>query len=165
MPIATYYDSPEKLSALRHAAGQLVGTPFFANSEAPGRDGGIDCVHALNWIHRTCGAIGPVEIPRQRMDHGQHSEQSLLIAAFETWPELRTRFALVPDAAPADLLPGDCLCFRAGKVPHHGGVLVAGQDMLHVLKGDGAHLMHLGAVIRGRAILGYLAAVYRPLPL
>lgn len=163
--IPTYYDSPEKLRALRAAAAQLVGTPFFANSEAPGPAGGIDCVHALNWIHRTCGAIGPVEIPRQTMDHGAHSEQSLLIEAFETWPALRPRFARVPDCLPANLLPGDCLCFRAGKVPHHGGVLIHAQDLLHVLKRDGAHLIQLGAAIRGRRLLGYLAAVYRPLPL
>lgn len=163
--IPTYYDSPERLSALRRAAGQLIGTPFYANSEAPGRDGGIDCVHALNWIHRTCGAIGPLEIPPQTMDHGAHSDHSLLIEAFETWPGLCTRFARLPDCLPANLLPGDCLCFRAGKVPHHGGVLVNARDLLHVLKRDGAHLIQLGAVIRGRNLLGYLAAVYRPLPL
>jgi len=163
--IPTFYDTPAKVAALRAAAVALVGTPFFANSEAPGRDGGIDCVHALNWIHRTAGAIGSLEIPRQTMDHGQHSDRSLLIEAFETWPGLRSRFARLPDCLPASLLPGDCLCFLAGHVPHHGGVLLDAGDMLHVLKRDGAHLMPLGAVVRGRRILGYLAAAYRPLPL
>ena len=172
----SYYNSPEKLAALRIAAAQVVGTPFFANSEAPGKAGGIDCVHGLNWIYRITGAIGPIAIPRQRMDHGQHSKRSLLIEAFDTWPELTTRFACIwrapADTSSADLkpptsdfLPGDALCFLAGHVPHHGGLLLESGDLLHVLKRDGAHTIQLTAVIRGWRILGHLAAVYRPLPL
>ena len=66
----TYFDTPEKLSILRRMAAQLVGTPFFANSEAPGKDGGMDCVHALNWLYRSCGVIDLIQIPRQTMDAG-----------------------------------------------------------------------------------------------
>lgn len=170
----TYYASPEKLARLRAAAAAVQGTPFFANSEAPGADGGMDCVHLLNWVHRTCGAIGPVEIPRQRMDHGQHSDRSLLIEAFDTWPHLRERFAGVyrrEDAASeistaelSELLPGDTLCFLEGRVPHHGAVLLEHGEILHTLRSDGVHTMQLGAVVRGWRILGRLVAAYRPLP-
>lgn len=171
--IPSYYDNPAARARLSVAAQQLVGTPFFANSEAPGRDGGIDCVRALNWVYRTTGAIGPVEIPHQEMDHGAHSDHSILIEALETWPELRERFACVwccaaasPDpVVVADPRPGDCLCFRAGRVPHHGGLMLPGGDFLQVLKGPGVHTMQLRAAIRGWRVLGYLAAVYRPLPL
>lgn len=173
--IPTYYDSPEKLARLRVAAAAVMGTPFFANSEVPGRAGGIDCVHLLNWVHRACGAIDQVAIPRQRMDHGQHSGHSLLIEAFETWPELTARFSRVwrrtdePEEAPlaelrAALLPGDTLCLRAGRVPHHGGLMLEGGALLHTLRGEGVHTIPLGAVIRGWRILGRLEAVYRPLP-
>jgi cell wall-associated NlpC family hydrolase len=172
--IPTFFASPARLRQLRAAADALVGTPFAANSEAPGADGGIDCVRLLNWLYRTCGALGPLEIPRQHMDHGQHSGHSLLIAAFDTWPALTSRFTRVwracdPSAlqsfSPSVLLPGDALCFRAGLVPHHGGVLLEHGELIHVLRGPGAHVAQLDAVVRRRRLLGYLAAVYRPLPL
>ena len=172
----SYFDTPEKLSILRRMVASLIGTPFFANSEAPGKDGGMDCVHTLNWLYRSCGVLGLIQIPRQAMDAGAHTDRSLLIEAFETWPAVRSRFACVwkRDAAetqnpkpetPNFLLPGDALCFIAGKVPHHGGVLLEGGDFLHTLRADGVHTMRLDAVVRGLRILGQLAAVYRPLPL
>lgn len=176
MTTPSYFATPEKLALLQRQAAALIGTPFFANSEAPGRDGGIDCVHTLNWLYRTTGAIGPVAIPRQTVDHGQHSTRSLLIAAFETWPELRARFACVwtapaePAARPAPaalqalLRPGDALCFRAGYVAHHGGVLLPAGDVLHTLKREGVHTVRLDAVIHKRCVLDLLSAVYRPLP-
>lgn len=176
MPTPSYFSKPENLAALQHQAAALIGTPFFANSEAPGRDGGIDCVHTLNWLYRTTGAIGRVAIPPQTTDHGQHSQRSLLIEAFETWPELQARFACVwtapaetaarpaPAALRALLLPGDALCFRAGHVPHHGGVLLTPDDVLHTLKREGVHTVRLDAVILKRCVLDLLTAVYRPLP-
>ena len=167
----SYFNTPEKIALLQQQAAQLIGTPFFLNSEAPGRDGGIDCVHTLNWLYRTTGAIDAVAIPRQHPDHGQHSQRSLLIEAFETWPQLTTRFALVwerpaddENPAPDLFLPGDALCFTAGYVPHHGGVLLAHGDVLHTLKRPGVHTVRLDAVIHRRRVLDYLAAVYRPLP-
>jgi len=168
----SYYAAPDKLARLRAAAAELRGTPFFPNSEAPGRDGGIDCVRALHYLYRTSVAIAPIAISRQTMDHGQHSDRSLLIEAFESWPELLARFACVwrraPDAEPKlpelELLPGDALCFIAGKVPHHGGALLEHGDFLHALRRHGVHTMRLDAVFRGWSVLGRLAAVYRPLP-
>ena len=164
---ASFYTSPENAAALRAAVARVIGTPFFANSEAPGHDGGMDCVHVLNWVYRTSGAIGAVTIPRQTMDHGQHSERSLIQEAFETWPELKERFAPLEIAEnPADtaLLPGDALCFLAGKVPHHGGIYLEGGDVLHTLKREGVHKMKLTAVMRGESLVGRLVAAFRPLP-
>jgi cell wall-associated NlpC family hydrolase len=171
----SYYSTTENIDKLKAATKALVGTPFFGNSEAPGRDGGIDCVRSLNWLHRTCGAIGRIEIPRYPVDWGQHSERSLLIEAFETLPELKARFVKVwertteeeddtLDAVRADMLPGDTVCFTSGKVPHHGGVITADYQLLHTLRQPGVHAMKLTAVIRGVHILGKLAAVYRPIP-
>jgi hypothetical protein len=163
--IPTYFNSPEKDAALRAAVASVVGTPFFANSEAPGRDGGMDCVHVLDYVYRTCGVIGKIEIPRQSMDWGQNSEHSLLIEAFETWPELVAHFTKLESYSVSELLPGDALCFTCGKVPHHGGLMLWSKEILHTLKSDGAHTMRIDAVIRGQKILGKLAAVYRPQPL
>lgn len=174
--IPTYYDSPERIAALQVAAAALAGTPFFPNSEAPGPRGGIDCVHLLHWLYRESGAVDQVEIPRQTMDWGQHAERSLLIEAFDTWPHLRERFTCVWRRAPETfgdaafsppveaILPGDALCFLAGKVPHHGGAALPGGDVIHTLKSPGAHIMQLKAVVRGWRVLGFLAAIYRPLP-
>ena len=160
----TWFNTETRLASLRWLAGSLDRTPFFANSEAPGLNGGMDCVHLLNYIYRQCGVIPSLWIPRQTMDHGQHSERSLLIEAFETWPALVARFTRLPECSPADILPGDALCFTAGKVPHHGAVALEGGDIFHTLAPYGAHRMQLRAVIRGEKILGKLAAVYRPTP-
>lgn len=168
--IPSYFDSPAMLDRLRAAAAALLGTPFFANSEAPGPGGGIDCVHTLNFLYRFCGAIVHLAIPRQDMEHGQHSDRSLLIEAFDTWPELAPRFTCIwrssdsPLSHPFHLQAGDALCFLAGRVPHHGGVLLEHGDFLHTLQRDGCHTMRLDAVFRGWSVLGRLAAVYRPLP-
>ena len=168
----SYFDGPEKLALLRSAAAELKGTPFYPNSEAPGRTGGIDCVHTLNWLYRACGAVGYIDVPPQTMDYGQHATSSRLIEAFDTWPELRARFACIwraPAAAQTDLrailLPGDALCFLEGAVSHHGGVLLEHGDFLHCLSREGVHTMRLAAVYRGWRVLGRIAAVYRPLPL
>ena len=160
----TWFDRPAKIAALRALAESLVGTPFFPNSEAPGRDGGMDCVHLINYIDRTLGLFGQIEIPPQIMDHAQHSERSALIEAFETWPALKARFARVTDCSPENILPGDHLCFLFGKAPHHGGLMLDRGEFLQTLRPEGAHLMLLRAAVRGWKILGQLAAVYRPLP-
>lgn len=162
--IPTWFDTSPKFFALERAAERWMGTPFFANSEACGRDGGVDCVRLLHAIYSELGVMPRIEIPPQVMDAGQHSAHSLLLEAFETWPVLRERFARVPDCSAANILPGDALCFVAGRVPHHGGLMLGAGEVLHVLKPEGVHRMQLAAVIRGRRILGELAAVYRPLP-
>ncbi len=189
--IPTFFDSPYRLALLEREARSWQGTPFFANSEARGRDGGVDCVRLLHAIYRAAGVIPAIEIPPQVMDHGQHSRRGLLEEAFETWPYLCTRFVRLPDCSPASraaeprqadrvscspcspantkflleqILPGDALCFVAGFIPHHAGLALGGGMVAHVLKPEGVHFLQLAAVIRGRRILGELAAVYRPRP-
>lgn len=169
---ASYFDSEENLTLLRIAAERLKGTPFYPNSEAPGRDGGIDCVHTLHWLYRACRAVRYIVIPPQTMDHGHHGTRSLLIEAFDTWPELTARFTCIwrredpTELLPADIIrPGDTLCFLAGAVAHHGGVVLEHGEFLHCLQREGVHTMRLNAVFRGWRALGHLAAVYRPLPL
>lgn len=162
--LPTWFDSPERRQLLLQTASAWKGTPFFANSEAIGRDGGVDCAHLQLAIFAACGVIEHFKIPRQVMDHGQHSKTSLLIEAFEQWPQLRLRFRRLPDCSPANILPGDSLCFLAGHVPHHGAIMVTRTDVLHVLGPCGVHFMQLAAVIRGESILGRLEAVFRPLP-
>lgn len=162
----TFYDSPPHLAAFSAACARARGTPFRPNSEAPGPDGGFDCVHLLNWVHRTCGAIGRVEIPRQTMDHGHHSDRSLLLEAFDTWPGLRERFTRLPaaDCSPENFLPGDVLCFTQGRVPHHGALWIGCGCVLHALRPAGVYEHHLAALVRGQRLFGHLAAAYRPLP-
>lgn len=162
--IPTWFDTPERRSLLLAAAHAWEGTPFFANSEAPGAGGGVDCIHLLRGIFVALGVVEPLAIPHQTMDHGQHSDRSLLIEAFETWPQLTARFVRLPDCSPANLLAGDVLCFLNGRAAHHGGVYLGNDWFLHALKPDGVHRMQLGAKVRGWRIIGQLAAIYRPLP-
>ncbi len=162
----TWFNTPARIVALQTLASTICGTPFFANSEAPGRDGGMDCVRLLHFLDHTLGVLPRIAIPRQTMDHGQHSTRSLLIEAYETWPEVRARYVRLQgeECSPANLLAGDKLCFHAGKVPHHGACMVGFGTIIHTLAPAGAHMMQLGAAVRGERILGKLAAVFRPLP-
>lgn len=163
--IPTWFDSPERVARLCLVARELEGTPFCANSEAPGRTGGMDCVRLLHYINVRLGVLpAPLTIPPQAMDAGEHSERSALLEAFETWPGLRTRFARLPSHAPATLLPGDILCFQSGLAPHHGAVLLPGAEIFHTLRPIGAHRLRLNAAVRGWRIVGSLVAAFRPLP-
>lgn len=169
-PVSSFFNSVERRSLLLQVATAWEKTPFFPNSEAPGRDGGVDCVHLLHAVYHACGVIPRITIPAQAMDHGQHSDRSVLVEAFESWPDLRARFRCVVaharEAAGAcieEILPGDALLFRAGKVPHHAGVMLVGSEILHVMAPEGVRRARIGAVIRGHSIVGRLEAVYRPL--
>lgn len=160
----TWFNNAERCSLLLQAAKLWERTPFFPNSCAPGPDGGVDCVHLANAVFSLCACIPRQAIPPQFMDAGQHTDRSPLLEAFETWPDLVARFRRLPDCSPANILPGDALCFRAGRVPHHCGVMLPGADVLHVRAPEGVQRTPLRAVIRGRRILGLLEAVFRPLP-
>jgi cell wall-associated NlpC family hydrolase len=161
--IASFFDTPERKALLFQSAQTVIGTPFFANSEAPGELGGMDCVHLLNYVYRSCGVIGPLSWPDKAMDWAQHNEKSILIEAFDTWPELTSNFVLIPSVDIRDLLLGDALMFKMEKVSHHSGVYLGDGDILHTLKKRGAHTIRYDLVLRGKSVLGYLVAAYRPI--
>lgn len=158
----TWFNTTERMAALKAEAKRWERTPFFPNSEACGTDGGADCVRLLHGIYTALGVMPRILIPKQVMDEGQHSERSRLIEFFDQHPVLCGRFVkLRPSDEP---LPGDTLCFLAGKVPHHGGMMVTSRDFIHTLRPAGAHMLQLGAAVRGWRIIGKLAAIYRPIP-
>lgn len=164
-PIPTWFDTPERRSLLMQVARLWDGTPFFANSCAPGRDGGVDCVNLQNALYATCACIPWQRIERNAMDASQHDRtRSPLIEAFETWPDLKARFTRLPDCDPDELLPGDALCLRNGHVPYHGATMLIAGEIIHVLDPVGVHRMQLRAMVRGQSILGRLEAVFRPHP-
>ena len=171
-PSTSWFNTPEKIAALRAAAERWCGTPFFANSEACGRDGGVDCIHLLHGIYAGLGVIPPQEIPPHAMDWGDHADRSLLLEALETWPDLVARFGCVyrRSAAAAGVdpfftaAPGDLLVFNGGRVPHHGGLMLDRDEFVHALRPEGVHRLHLRAAVRGWKILGSLVAIYRPRP-
>src|SRR5690606_24961040 len=137
-----------------------IDTPFFANSRACGRDGGVDCVNLAAAIDERLGILHErLEWPRQLMDWGDHGDRSVLLEAFETWPVLRNRFARVVGAP----LPADHLIFRGGRVPHHLAIMLGKDHFLQALKPDGVSRWELLSIVLGRAVLGELVAIYRPL--
>jgi cell wall-associated NlpC family hydrolase len=163
--IPSFFDSHERRAHLLEVARLWDRTPFFPNSEAPGRNGGVDCVHLLHAVYFATGAIPFVAIPPQVMDHGQHSERSVLEEAFDTWPALVARFRRLPESFPEHVRPGDALLFRAGKIPHHSAIMLLGRELLHVMAPAGVHRVRLDVAIRGESIVGRLRAIYRPIPL
>jgi cell wall-associated NlpC family hydrolase len=163
--IATWFDTTERRSILMQVCRLWDNTPFFPNSCAPGPDGGVDCVNLLNAVYATCACIPIQKIPRHDMHASQHdAARSPLIAAFETWPDLASRFTRLSSCEASVLLPGDALCFRSGHVPYHSAVMLPYREVLHVLSPHGVRRTRVEAVIRGRSLLGRLEAVYRPHP-
>jgi cell wall-associated NlpC family hydrolase len=162
--LPTWFDTVERCQLLLSCARLWQDTPFFANSCSPGPQGGVDCVNLANAVYSTCAVIPRQKIPPQVMDAGQHSTYSALIAAFEQWPDLRARFRRLPDCSPENILPGDALLFRAGKVPHHCGIMLIAGEVLHAYAPGGVRRTQLQAVIRGRSLFGLLEAVFRPIP-
>lgn len=138
------------------AAGRLWNaTPFFAHSSAPGPDGGVDCVHLAAALLAAAGFRPPGKIPRFSMDWADHRETSPLLCWLRERPE---HFAeLAPDVAA--IMPGDCLCFRLGRVPHHLGVAMPRRQLMHALQPYGAAFSPLDDSAFSKA----LAAIFRPL--
>ncbi len=160
--VPTWFNTPERRTLLLQVAKLWEGTPFFPNAQACGRDGGVDCVRLANAVYTTCAVIPHQHIEPQVMTN--LSGRSVLIEAFETWPDLKARFVRLPECDAAAALPGDALCFREGAVPHHCGIMLNCGDVLHVHAPAGVRRTQLRAVVRGRRILGMLEAIYRPTP-
>jgi len=124
-----FYSTPERQRLLAEAAERWLGTPFHPHACLPRI--GVDCVHLLAAIYKETGALEGWEFPAYTMDGGDHRATSLVLE----WLGSHPRFEGVP--AGEALQPGDLLCFRLGRVPHHVGLLIPGNRFIHAMRNYG----------------------------
>lgn len=148
----SFFESEERIKALRFHAAELIDTPFAAHAMVPGV--GIDCVHVNAWCYLKTGLLGSFEPPAYQLDEGSHTEpqESKLIK----WLRGAIEFRELEFAEPRSMSDqafvcartvqaGDTLCFDTGKSEFHVGLLLDRQHFVHVL-----------AMQRGRVIVSDL---------
>jgi cell wall-associated NlpC family hydrolase len=156
-----YFETPERIAALDAEARTWIGTPFFAHSCAKGRDGGVDCVHLVQDILTTCGAMERQVLPSFPMDWADHRSESVVLGVFTNDSYFAEHFVALPFPA-TQAEPGDILCFRMGACVHHIGLMLLGGHFIHALKPEGATILPLDVALAGQKVLGKIVRLYRP---
>jgi cell wall-associated NlpC family hydrolase len=142
----------ERIEALEVEAASWVGTPFAANSSAKGL--GVSC-HTLAGALYAAVGWGDILIPDVAISHGRFGENSLADPFFNAMAE---RFTQLPHDS--EILPGDVLGFRIGRIVHHLGTALRNGRFIHALEGLGATVSTTeDATYRSR-----LTTIWRPAP-
>jgi cell wall-associated NlpC family hydrolase len=142
----------QRIDALEVEAATWVGTPFAANSSAKGL--GVSC-HTLAGALYAAVGWGEIHIPEVAISHARFGENSLADPFFESMAE---RFTQIPRNS--EILPGDVLGFRIGRIVHHLGVTLRNGRFLHALEGLGTTVSNIeDATYRSR-----LTTIWRPTP-
>ena len=142
----------ERIDALEAEAATWVGTPFAANSSAKGL--GVSC-HTLAGALYAAVGWGEIAIPEIPISHARFGQDSFADPFFEAIAE---RFTELPHDS--EILPGDVLGFRIGRIVHHLGVALRNGRFIHALEGIGATVSTTeDATYRSR-----LTTIWRPTP-
>jgi cell wall-associated NlpC family hydrolase len=146
-----WFNTAERIAALRAEAAIWIGTPFLCNSNTPGPRGGVSCQKLACAIYRKVG-FATFQAPEVAMAHARFSKVSLV----EGWMDGRREFIRV---AIVDVRPGDLLGFRLARIVHHVGILLDAGEFVHVLD-------HVGCIVSALSDPTYssrLAAAWRPI--
>jgi cell wall-associated NlpC family hydrolase len=142
----------ERIDALEAEAATWVGTPFAANSSAKGL--GVSC-HTLAGALYAAVGWGDILIPDVAISHARFGENSLADLFFDSMAE---RFTQLPHDS--EILPGDVLGFRIGRIVHHLGTALRNGRFIHALEGIGTTVSTTeDATYRSR-----LTTIWRPAP-
>ena len=147
----SFYDSPEKHARLAEVARGWLGTPFHPHACIV--HVGVDCVNLLAAIFKETGALDHWEFADYTMDGGDHRDTSQVL----NWLDRHPRFGCLP--AEESTQPGDLLCFRLGRVPHHVGLLIAGNRFIHAIRNYGV----IESQLDDPTFAKRFVAAYRPL--
>ena len=135
----SWFCTAERLMLLEFQAGKWIGTPFFPNSRSPGPRGGVSCQKLVEEIYRACGFVD-VRTPDVKMGHSQFSSRSLV----EEFMGGLGDFARLERAMPEELMAGDLIAMRIGRVSHHLGIVMPpegpggrARGFIHAMRGLG----------------------------
>jgi cell wall-associated NlpC family hydrolase len=125
-----WFNTPERVEALRKEALNWIGTPFFPNSNTPGPAGGVSCQKLASEIYRRCGCCA-VDVPEVPMAHAKFSKESLLIPFMDALP-------MVVRQDIKHLAAGDTIGFEIGNTVHHVAIMLDSRQFVHCMSGIGA---------------------------
>jgi len=151
-----YFDSPERIAALKAAALPWLGTPFVPNAAI--RGAGVSCQKLVGSILIETGALpAGFALPDEPMEWGQAHTDSLVEQFMAAHAD---RFALIDGPAFVVAQPGDVLGIRFGGCVHHCGLVLAEHGaFIHCIRGEGVIL----GEIRDAVFMRMVKRVWRPL--
>ncbi len=128
-PSPYWFADPAVVAVLRAEARLWLGTPFCLHASA--RGAGVDCVHLVHELAQATGwkhELRPPDYGAQDTLHGGASK----LHAYLDEAEHITRVGDYDDARPA-LQPGDLVTFNIGRNAHHIGMVLKGDEFVHVM--------------------------------
>lgn len=111
---ASWFNTPERIALLEFKAAKWLGTPWFPNSNTPGK--GVSCQKLVGAIYREVGFCD-VDVPEGKM-----SARALKESLVEKFMSERPEFVRI--GMHEDPMPGDLLGFKSYAVIHHLGIVV-----------------------------------------
>ena len=126
-----WFNTPERIDALRAEALVWLGTPFFPNSNTPGPRGGVSCQKLAGEIYRRVGCCA-VDVPEVAMAHARFSSDSLVVPFMDGLPMFRRQDT-------AALAAGDLVGFEIGNTVHHVAIMLSSRNFIHCIYGVGAN--------------------------
>lgn len=146
----TFFCLPERINQMVGEAYRWIGTPFCHHACSLGF--GVDCIHLVAAIYRTCGIKVNEDWPIYHMDGGSHLSTSMLHDVMQEKVDLK----LIPLTEPT--LPGDLLTFKTGRVAHHAGLKLLDSKFIQARSRMGVIETELGKLYGG-----LLVGIYRPM--
>jgi cell wall-associated NlpC family hydrolase len=124
-----YFANPIQIAELAAIARAWLGTPFHHHAKLRGV--GVACVHLLAEVLRESGVLGSYKFPSYSM--GEPVTDRSLVT---DWLSVRPEFVRLSEDE--DRRPGDILCIRWSKVPHHCGLVLSRKSFIHAIPRAGA---------------------------
>ena len=156
-----FFDSPERVAALRAELESWKGTRFWREAGANAKKGvGADCVSFVEKVLENLGAIQPINWPKYVVFGGGDAMASLMTQTLDSIPEL---VKVWPDAVADPIvitIPGD-IWFRTVEIKdetdfHHLAIYV-GDNTLVQMRERGVAT----ANVHDRFAIKKLQAIYR----
>jgi len=143
----TWFNSQDRIDALKAAALSWVGTPFVANSRVKGKRGGTCCHMMAEQIYIDAGYPLAFRVPGGSMKWSDISKASLIEKFFDEQTDifqtLEKNLPRFGKKGRALLLPGDVVGFRIGGCVHHIGIVLSGGRFIHCMRGLGTKIFNL----------------------
>jgi len=162
--IPSWFNTPARIAKLDTVAASWLGTRWAQNSQVKGPGGGVSCHLGPDAILRECGFPLPFSSPPGPAGWSLHNNDSLIEAFLDSRPEFASLLPLsVPSSSlPAPrppLLPGDLLGFKVGRCVHHLGLVLQGNNFIHVWRQTGV----IRSTLADSTYASRLVRIWRPL--
>lgn len=126
---ASWFDSRQRMEALRHVAARWIGTPWMANSAVCGAQGGVSCHRLPQALYTEVGAL-PLDYPTP---YGNPNENRYgTTSTIQSWLEGRAEFRRLPVSV-GQVRSGDLLGIRIHRCLDHLAVALDPWHFVHVL--------------------------------